>query len=174
MARGRRPQPLQMRIIRGNPGRRPLPQGEPQPPAGLPPAPDHLNATARAEWDRVGPILAQMGIMTLADRAVLAGYCATYARWAMAEHQIRGWTDLVVKGAMGGLVQNPHIRIANQALELMHRYMGELGLTPSSRVKLARGATPQDDELEAFLKQGKRPRAKSKNRVSLKDPGHAN
>jgi len=156
MARGRKPAPTALKVLRGNPGRRPLPQGELRPPAGLPEPPTHLNAMAQEEWAAIGPILAQMRVVTKADRAVLAGYCATYARWAMAEEQIRRWTDLLVMGAMGGEVANPYIRIANQALELMHKYMVELGLTPSSRVKLATGQPSVDDPLEQFLAKKRR------------------
>lgn len=155
MARGRKPQPTALKVLRGNPGKRPLPVDEPQPTPGLPEPPEHLNQLAKAEWLRIGAELARMGVMTQADRAVLAGYCTTYARWAMAEQQIRGWTDLLVEGAMGGMVVNPYIRIANQALELMHKYMVELGLTPSSRTRI-KGQKPQEiDELEAFLGEKK-------------------
>ena len=33
-------------------------------------------------------------------------------------------------------IQNPLVGIANRAMELMHKFLGEFGLTPSSRTRL--------------------------------------
>lgn len=153
--RGRKPMPSRIKLLRGNPGKRPLPQEEPQPQRGLPPAPSHLNALALVEWHRIGGALARLGVLTQVDSSVLAGYCVVYARWAMAETALQQPSDLLVRGQMSGNIQNPLIRIANQALELMHKYMVEMGLTPSSRTRVVKGEPSVDDPLEQFLAKKK-------------------
>ena len=152
MARGPKPAPTHLKRLRGNPGKRALPQDAPHPAPALPAPPAHLGLVARAEWDRLAPELHRVGLLTMADRTTLAGYCALYQRWQEAEE---GITALLIETPNGFQVQHPNISIANKALELMHKYMLELGLTPSSRVKLTTGAPPGEDPLDAFVRAGK-------------------
>ena len=41
-----------------------------------------------------------------------------------------------MKTSKGNFIQNPLIGIANRALDLMHKYLTEFGLTPSSRTRI--------------------------------------
>ncbi len=45
--RGRKPKPTRLKIIDGNPGKRPIRGDEPQPPKGQPSCPAHLSPTAK-------------------------------------------------------------------------------------------------------------------------------
>jgi P27 family predicted phage terminase small subunit len=118
----------------------------------MPEPPDHLGPLALVEWQRLAPELARIGVLTMADRTALAAYCQLYQQWVYAERYIQ--EQLVIRDPhTSRIVQNPLIRIANRTLELMRGYMGELGLTPSSRVRLVEGALPVDDPLEQFLAQ---------------------
>lgn len=94
----------------------------------------------------------------MVDRAVLAGYCQAYERWVDAERALREEGALVVS-PNGYHMPNPNNTLANQALGMMHKYMLELGLTPASRVKLAKGEVSVDDPLEQFLQGRKRGRS---------------
>ena len=91
----------------------------------------------------MGRELLDLGILTTVDRAVLAGYCVAYARWAEAETQVSKLGP-VVKTAGGNLIQNPYLSIANKALEQMTKLAAEFGMTPSSRsrVQAAGDKTP--------------------------------
>src|SRR5690348_3709942 len=86
---GRRPTPTTLKVLRGNPGKRPLNPKEPKPPTAIPIAPQHLTEIAKAEWDRIAPKLAQLGLLTDLDRAALAAYCCAYARWSEAEEALK-------------------------------------------------------------------------------------
>ena len=77
-----------------------------------------------------------MGVVTLADRAALAAYCQCYGRWVEAEERLQT-TPMLLKTATGYVQQSPWLSIANKQLELMGRYMTELGLTPASRSRIA-------------------------------------
>ena len=69
MAGGRRPTPTYLRVLKGNPGRRPLPKNEIRPERSpkVPAAPDWLDDYGQAEWERVAPGLWNAGLLTEAD-----------------------------------------------------------------------------------------------------------
>ena len=133
---GRKPKPSALRRYEGNPGKRGFNHAEPLPPDGMPTCPDHLSILARDEWDRIAPILNAMGILTHADRAVMAAYCQAYGRWVDAEDRLRN-SPTFIKTQSGYIQQSPWLGIANRQLEIMGRYMAELGLTPASRSRVA-------------------------------------
>lgn len=61
---------------------------------------DHLGAEARTEWDRVAHGLHALRLLETVDRAALAAYCTTYARWVQAERAIAemGERDMLTGG----------------------------------------------------------------------------
>jgi P27 family predicted phage terminase small subunit len=102
----------------------------------LPRCPDHLSADARKEWRRLATPLHNAGVLTIADRAALAAYCVAWARWVEAERKLAE-TPALLKTPSGYVQQSPWLTVANKQLELMGRFMAELGLTPSSRSRTA-------------------------------------
>lgn len=103
--------------------------------SALPRCPDHLNDVARKEWRRLATPLFEAGLLTLADRAALAAYCQAYARWVEAEEHLKR-TPVLLKAPSGYVQQSPWLSVANKQMELMGRYMTELGLTPIARSRL--------------------------------------
>jgi P27 family predicted phage terminase small subunit len=136
--RGRRPKPTAIRRINGNPGKRAWNRDEPEPPDGIPRCPAHLAPVARTEWRRVARALHHMGVLTVIDRAALAAYCQCYAKWVEAEQKLKE-TPPLLKTPSGYVQQSPWVAIANKQLELMGRYMTELGMTPASRSRVGAG-----------------------------------
>lgn len=134
--RGRKPNPTALRRLNGNPGKRGYNHLEPVAPEGLPDCPPHLSELARAEWDRIALVLYDMGVVTTVDRAALAAYCQAWARWAEAEEKLKE-TPVMLKTPSGYVQQSPWLSVANKQLELMGRYMAELGITPASRSRVA-------------------------------------
>jgi len=153
--RGRKPKPTYLKVLDGNPGKRPLNDREPVPTQGVPPRPDWLDEEARTEWERIVPELAAMGLMARADRAALAAYCTAWSRWVAAEAQVRKYGTIVKSPEKGFPMKSPYLCVADQALETMRKLMVEFGLTPSSRsrIRVADGA-PAGDELDRFLEVG--------------------
>lgn len=80
-ARGPAPKSTNMRILEGNPSRRPLNDDEPKP-EGKVTRPRYLTAAAKREWDRLAPVLEGCGILTAADVTLFAAFCD-----AVAHHQ---------------------------------------------------------------------------------------
>ena len=80
------PTPLRLRLLRGNPGKRPLrPEPQPSRPPRCLERPPFVTGYAADEWDRVAAELHRLGLLTVLDIAVLAVYCMTYVRWRTAE-----------------------------------------------------------------------------------------
>lgn len=117
-----------------------------------PRCPAHLSEAARKEWRRLATPLHEAGILTLADRAALAAYCQAWARWVEAEEKLAK-TPSLLKTPNGHVQQSPWLTVANKQMELMGRYMSELGLTPvaRSRVDMVEGAQAKDRVTEIRL-----------------------
>ena len=134
--RGRKPKPTKLKLLEGNPGKRPINGSEPQPPGAKPTCPAHLSATAKAEWKRLAKDLNAIGLLTRVDRTAFAAYCQAYGRWVEAEKKLAE-TPVLLKTPAGYVQVSPWMTIANKQLELMAKFMAELGLTPSARSRLA-------------------------------------
>jgi P27 family predicted phage terminase small subunit len=153
-----RPKPTAIRRLEGNRGKRAWNHDEPEPPDGIPRCPKHLAPVARSEWRRVARSLHAMGVLTPIDRAALAAYCQCYAKWVEAEQKLKE-TPTLLKTPSGYVQQSPWMAISNKQLELMGRYMTELGMTPASRSRVAvedpRMALPTTIELCAYYNEEK-------------------
>lgn len=138
--------PTAWRRMEGNRGKKAYNHAEPIPPEGVPDCPEHLSEEARAEWHRLVETLVGMGVITIVDRAVLAAYCQAYGRWVDAEEKLKE-TPLLIKTPSGYVQQSPWLNIANKQMELMGRYMAEIGLTPASRSRVAAMSRPEPLDL---------------------------
>ena len=78
---GRKPTPTNLKILKGNPGKRPLPKDEPIPRPIMPEPPNHLCEVAKQEWEKICPGLYTAGILTEIDKAIVSAYCTSYAIW---------------------------------------------------------------------------------------------
>jgi P27 family predicted phage terminase small subunit len=136
--------PTAWRRMEGNRGKKAWNHAEPMPPEGVPDCPEHLSDEARAEWHRLVDTLVSMGVITIVDRAVLAAYCQAYGRWVEAEEKLRE-TPLLIKTPSGYVQQSPWLGIANRQMELMGRYMAEIGLTPASRSRVMASSMAASD-----------------------------
>jgi P27 family predicted phage terminase small subunit len=134
--RGRRPKPTRLKVLAGNPGKRPLNEREPKPEPSVPDCPPELGPVARREWDRLVVELGKLRILTNLDRAALASYCGAYALWAEAMEQIQKY-GAMVKSPSGYPQQSPYLAIANRQAEIMMRIASEFGFTPASRSRIS-------------------------------------
>lgn len=142
MAKGRKPIPTNLKILHGNPGKRPLPEDEPKPPPIAPDCPDHLDGEAKREWDRIAPELEALGLLTYIDKSALAAYCQAWSRWVNAEELLKKH-GVLAKSPNGYLMQSPLLAIANRAMEQMKSYLTEFGMTPASRTRVKTEKPPK-------------------------------
>jgi P27 family predicted phage terminase small subunit len=156
-----RPVPFQVRLLRGNPGKRPMrPEPRPAIEPKCPDPPAFLSPYAQDEWWRVAPELHVLGLLTSVDVACLAAYCAAYATWREAAEALEKsaardeqWHGLLIKGVDGNVRRNPLVKIAADAAEDMLRFAGEFALTPVARSRLAAGicGQPGPSKFEGLL-----------------------
>ena len=140
--RGRKPQPVTLKLINGRGGNKDSAGREVKPAPGfvrLPPeAPDFLPAEARAEWDRVVPELQRLQILKPLDRAALTAYCLIWQRLVDAQADIAAG-KLTTRGSQGQLVEHPSVKVALAASKELRAWCSEFGLTPSSESRLSAG-----------------------------------
>jgi P27 family predicted phage terminase small subunit len=142
------PTPTYLKLLRGNPGKRPINKREPQPEIAVaaPEPPPFLSEYAREEWRRVAPEAHRLKLLSNLDRACFAAYAESYARWRTAEEALALMAandpvmqGLLVKGKRGTVIENPLVYIARQAARDMVRYASEFGFTPAARSRIAGG-----------------------------------
>ena len=144
--RGRRPKPTRLKVLTGNPGKRPLNMHEPKPEPTIPECPVELGPIARREWDRLAGELGKLNLLTALDRAALAAYCGAFALWAEATAAIQQFGTMV-KSPTGFPIQSPYVSIANRQAEIMMRIASEFGFTPASRSRIS---TPTERQRTLF------------------------
>lgn len=140
--RGRKPQPTALKVLRGNPGKRPINRDEPTPPPLDRRVPADLgddDDEARREWRRTIAPAIGTGQITSADRAMAVAHCLLWSTWR----------SQLADAALHPHASNPSRLGANKTFALLVRVDAELGLTPSarSRVKVA-AAREQVDPVE--------------------------
>ena len=154
-ARGRKPKPTALKVLGGNPGKRPLNDREPVPPKATLKCPAWLLPEAKKEWMRLAPALEAMGVLTMADLTAFEGYCQAYARWKEAEAFITQHGS-IFQTPSGYVQQVPQVSIAQQNLKIMQSFCSEFGLTPATRARIIAGAGSEDgaseDPMERLLK----------------------
>jgi P27 family predicted phage terminase small subunit len=140
------PTPIELKLLRGNPGRRPVPSTlRVLPPPEPPSPPDHLSEYALEEWRRVAPELHACRLLTPLDLMPFAAYCEAFSVWRTALDVIETMAandplthGLMVKTPDGASI-SPVVRIARQAAREMLRFAEEFGMTPSARARIAAG-----------------------------------
>jgi P27 family predicted phage terminase small subunit len=151
--RGRKPKPTALKVLEGNPGKRPLNKNEPQPEKKAPRCPSWLEPEAKKEWKRMTKTLETIGVLTQVDKAAFAGYCQAYARWKEAE-EFLSKHGTIFKTPSGYIQQVPQVSIAQTYLKVMKDFCSEFGLTPAARTRIQVDSAvgQEDDPMESILK----------------------
>ena len=147
--KGRKPTPAHLRLVKGNPGHRPIPEG-PAVPLEIPTKPPHLSAIASQEWDRMAPQLYAAGLLTSIDLAALATYCQAFGRWVEAEEALKTH-GVLVKSPSGFPMVSPYLTVANKAMEQLSKALVEFGMSPSSRSRVTATAPKKETLVDKYL-----------------------
>jgi P27 family predicted phage terminase small subunit len=152
-ARGVRPLPTKLKVVRGTLRKGRANAHEPALPVEIPRCPAHLGLEAKREWRRTSRELAGFGLLTRIDRAALALYCEAWGRWVEAEEALRKY-GVMIKAPSGFPMQSPYLAIANKAMEQIRALLTEFGMSPSSRTRVhAAAVAEEDDPLEQLLRR---------------------
>lgn len=152
--RGRKPVPSALKLIRGNPSKRPINDAESTPPALVDvQMPDWLSAGAKEHWPVIAEPLHAAGLLTAIDTTALGLLCESFVLWKDANEKVAKF-GAVVKGAAGYPTRSPYLCIVSQQSELMLRILAEFGMTPSSR---SRCTVAKADDLGPYARFVRKP-----------------
>lgn len=159
--RGPAKKPPELEALHGNPGhRKSSAKLQFDKPEEIPKPPVWLGSIAKKEWKRLAPLVYGASVLTDADIAVFAGYCASYEQWVLAERAIQAKkpdaktpTKLTYTTDSGMTKTIPEISIANDAKKQMLLFAREFGLTPSARANITAVETEEaDSSIMDFIK----------------------
>lgn len=136
--------PTKLKVIQGTYRADRAAPREPQPEPCVPDVPSHLSVEAAAEWARISVELHKVGLLARIDRAALSAYCEAWSDWIDASKHCANKIDAdgkvsdrkVIKTTAGNFVENPYFSIKKRAMELMHKFAIEFGMTPASRTRI--------------------------------------
>lgn len=162
--RGRKPKPTQQQINEGDPAKRGKKKlvdklkAEPKTVRGLPAAPAHLSAVAKAAWKFWKVELEGMQLDSRPDAQMLEGACVNYARAVEADRLLAISGILVVEPIFDGerkvvgakMKSHPAVAISNSSWRNVRAFCSEFGLSPVSRTRLTleKAENPTDDLLK--------------------------
>lgn len=127
--RGPKPEPTQLKILKGNPGKRPLNKSEPQPapikaPKGVR-VPATLNVDGKRLWNYLYPKLVSINLLTELDLSAFEAMCTDYGEWKEILRKIKK------EGRTKDLVRD--VKYYETAFR---QWSAEFGLSPSARSKM--------------------------------------
>jgi len=128
------------------PGNEPTPEGTAEPP-------DFLTAEARQEWDRLAPELEAIGLLTVADRGIFAGYCQAWADYLRLTVQLNDMASWVWESEKGYRQAVPELAMRKEAWTRAVQAGSRLGLDPTARSGLHVELRSKDEN--PFAKHGK-------------------
>lgn len=160
--RGRKPKPVELKILEGNPGNHPLNDERPKPAPLAPRCPSWLSRRAKAEWRRVAPELETLGLLTTLDMAALASYCQAWARVEQCTRVLdrEGLTyesrrvseDDDGEATVTVLIKaRPEVAMEQRYIATAMRLCVEFGMTASSRGRMVVPGAGDDDDDDEFL-----------------------
>jgi P27 family predicted phage terminase small subunit len=149
MARGRKPKPVELAQVDGNPGRRPLPEPL-RPEKGLDFTPPGMLGRDGAElWVEMTSQLGAIGALYAVDRAGLLALCLQWDR-AMAAADVLEEQGHYARGSLGQVVEHPALKVEARAHAAILKFAAEYAATPVARARVATAAAArrQQDEFE--------------------------
>lgn len=153
--------PTALKILQGNPGKKPLNDSEPIPPQGIPEPPKWMSKTAKQGWAEIAPVLHEMGVLTMADGIALQGLCVAYANWVDAvkyidknnpTYEVTLSQRVTDAESATRELPRPQVAIANSEWEKVSKMLAKFGMTPSDRSKI-KLEWKQANELDEFMQR---------------------
>ncbi|HEY1963688.1 MAG TPA: P27 family phage terminase small subunit [Acidobacteriaceae bacterium] len=159
---GNIPKPTALKRFEGNPGKRKLPENEPQYPARLPQQPTRMSAAAKRVWAELLDEMGGIGMLRRIDKRALAQLCEDEAAleraydglWKMAaqlKEKAKREGKVLPGGEILGLLSTNTGRASMRVIRDLGRGLilqrREFGLTPSARTRImveARDRAAQD------------------------------
>lgn len=155
-ARGPQPKPVELKLLQGNPGNRPLNLDQLfRPEVGLPDVPRWLSKEARAAWKRLSVELLRYNLLSEVDRDAFAMLCQTIGRLELIERSLAGRQKLLLdagkdpslalmdKTPNGLVIQSALYQVLNREQAKLHGMLKTFGLRPDARTAVTAAVRAQ-------------------------------
>jgi len=152
MRPGPKPSPTTLKLVRGNPGKRPLSKDEPILPVKLPTCPAGFDDRRRQAWSDLAQELLSMKVLTEADGVALERAATFLARAREADDHLQAEGQLLVS-KRGGLYVSPWAGISSNVEKKLWNALAAFGMTPSDR---SRVHASKPDEASGYEQSRKR------------------
>jgi P27 family predicted phage terminase small subunit len=122
--------------------------------------PPDLNGAEADAWREFVPLLAQMGVLTLADGDALGAMCRVKVRMSKALMELAqairraedtGRLAFIVGGEKNAARGNPLVKAVAELEDEYLRWLREFGLTPSSRTRIMTAKESAGSDIEDAL-----------------------
>ena len=140
--RTKKPIPVALHKLHGEPGRRPTVDSEPEGVGDIWAPPAWFDDQQREQW-HYSAEHAPVGLLTGTDREILVVWVVAAVEHARACLKVRELGQ-VVSTREGGVMQNPYLGVMNRQAHIMLRAASELGFSPAARAGLGRMAPEFD------------------------------
>lgn len=148
--------PTSLKVLAGNPGKRPLNKQEPQPKLVIPDPPETLSAKAREKYYEIAPLLLKMGVFTEVDGLGLAQLVDTYVDYVEAREVLEavGGRYYQLETRDGGIMWrlHPAVGVVQDCNRQIRAWLIEYGKTPAARARLkVEDGHKQEDPAEKYF-----------------------
>lgn len=134
--RGPPKRPTELTVLLGNPGRRPLREGEAKPRRIAPEKPVRLTKRAAAIWGELAPKLSRIGLLTEVDGPAFTDLCETEALLEHVRAARRRKRRLLARAASGYESPQALVSLELRLLRELRNMRRLFGLSPSDRASL--------------------------------------
>lgn len=133
--RGPKPKPTHLKIVAGNPGKRPINKSEPRPVGDLKQAPEWMSESQRKVWLK-GIKSAPAGLLKELDESIFVAWVVAKDLHQEAIQKISRFGMMTKTPNTGEPIQNPYLAVVNKQAQIMIKAAAEMGFTPSSRSRV--------------------------------------
>ena len=154
MKKGRPPTPTNLKVLNGNPGKRPLPKNEPKPKPIPQKKPSWVTGEGTKMWNRLSPELERLGLLTIVDGEAFAAACHSWGTYVHCQKHLKqhGLTyEYTNTQGSSNEIERPEVRIGQKSLAEFRAFCSEFGLTPAARTRIEIKSNDDIDEMGSYL-----------------------
>jgi P27 family predicted phage terminase small subunit len=150
--KGRKPKHPKIKLLEGNPGKRPITSVMDKEPKKKIKKPEFFDKYASRIWDELAPQLITDGRLTPLTKAGFEILCVLKGRTIKIEEELQR-QDFLKQGYRKDSVKNPLLTIYKNTVDQFFKFAAEYGLTPQSRQRLVLEPSEPDDPFLRFINE---------------------
>ncbi len=130
---GRHKEPTELKLLKGNPGKRDIDPDEVKPPPSMVPCPKWFDKYAKDVWNDLAPKLEKSGLLSEVDTLNFQNLCISAGIIRKAYADLKKNKTLSQETESGYRQQVPELGIINTAIKNVTSLSAKFGLSPSDR-----------------------------------------